>query len=89
MTDNLRADWALIDAVRDRCYDLFVFDEKLRLHNLVCMFKSTRAISPNDRQWLVESADALRAMGAPAARTVRRRPPWLKRAKTSARRANG
>jgi len=86
MTDNIRADWQLIDSVRDRSYDLFTYDEKLRLHNLVVAFKSVRSISPNDRQWLQESADNLHAMGAPAARIVRRRPTWLKH---RARRANG
>jgi len=40
MTDALRADWQLIDSVRDRAYDIFVFAEKKRLHDLVCMFKS-------------------------------------------------
>jgi hypothetical protein len=85
MTDDLRADWQLIDSVRDRCYNLFTYNEKLRLHNLVVAFKSVRSISPQDRLWLQESADNLRGMGAPAARTVRRRPAWLKRA----RRANG
>ena len=86
MSADLRAEWALIDAVRDRSYDLFTYDEKLRLHNLVVAFKSVRSISPNDRLWLEESADNLRGMGAPAARIVRRRPAWLKR---RARRANG
>jgi len=28
MTDALRADWQLIDSVRDRAYDIFVFAEK-------------------------------------------------------------
>jgi hypothetical protein len=86
MTDALRADWQLIDSVRDRAYDIFVFAEKKRLHDLVCMFKSTRAISPGDRLWLEQMAANLCAMGAPAARTVRRRPAWLKR---RARAANG
>jgi hypothetical protein len=78
MTADLRADWQLIDAVRDRCYDLFCYDEKKRLHDLVCMFKSTRAISPSDRLWLEQMAANLLGMGAPAARTARRRPAWLK-----------
>jgi hypothetical protein len=52
VTDDLLASWQLIDAVRDRCRDLFALDEKKRLHDLVCKFKSTRAISPNDRRWL-------------------------------------
>ena len=79
MTDDLRAGWALIDSVRDRCYELITFDEKLRLHNLVVMFKQTRSISPGNRLWLEQMAANLRAMGSPAARTVRRRPAWLKR----------
>ena len=79
MTDDLRASWALIDSVRDRCYDVFTYDEKQRLHNLVCMFKATQAISPNDRRWLAESADNLRAMGAPTARKSSTYRPWMKR----------
>jgi hypothetical protein len=83
MTGDLRADWALIDSVRDRCYDLFTYDEKLRLHNIVVAFKSTRAISPGDRLWLQHMAANLPDMGAPSARTYR---PWKR---CSKRAANG
>jgi hypothetical protein len=75
MTDDLRASWRLVDSVRDRSYDIFTFDEKKRLHDLVVMLKSTRTISASDRQWLEESDANLRAMRAPIA-AARPYQPW-------------
>jgi hypothetical protein len=81
MTDDLMATWRLVDSVRDRCYDLFTYAEKKRLHDLVVMLKSTRTISASDRQWLDESDANLRAMRAPVAARGR---PYETMAETAA-----
>jgi hypothetical protein len=82
MTD-LSETWRLVNSVRARCYDLFTYDEKKRLHDLVVMLKSTRTISASDRQWLEESDSNLRSMGAPAA--GRPSQPWRQRPHYKAR----
>jgi hypothetical protein len=85
MTD-LSETWRLVDSVRDRCYDLFTYDEKKRLHDLVVMLKSTRTISASDRQWLEESDANLRSMGAPLA-AAHPCQPWRKRPRKARARA--
>jgi hypothetical protein len=81
---DLWATWRLVDSVRDHCYDLFTYDEKKQLHDLVVMLKSTRTISSSDRQWLVESDANLRAMRAPIA-AARPYQPWRQRPRYKAR----
>jgi hypothetical protein len=71
--------WQLIDSVRDRSYDVFVYDEKLRMHNLVTAFKTKGVVSPEDVEWLRRSYDNLRSMGISPARFSRRRLPRAKR----------
>jgi hypothetical protein len=83
MTD-LSETWGLVNNVRDRSYDIFAHDEKLRLHNIVLTLKSTRTISASDRQWLVESDANLRAMRAPIA-AARPYQPWRQRPRYKAR----
>jgi hypothetical protein len=74
-----RDTWKLIDSVRDRSYDLFTFDEKQKMHDLVVAFKIKGVISADDIKWLRESSDNLRAMGVAPARFSRRRLPRAKR----------
>ena len=86
MTDDLLATWRLVNSVRDRSYDISIFDEKKRLHDLVVMLKSTRTISASDRRWLMESDETLRAMRAPIA-AARPYQPWRKRPRKARARA--
>jgi hypothetical protein len=76
---SAREIWRLIDDVRGRSYDAFVYDEKLRMHNLVLGFKAKGVVSPDDVKWLRESSEALRAMGISPARFSRRRLPRARR----------
>lgn len=71
--------WKLIDDVRDRSYDVFVFDEKKRMHDLVVNFKTKGIVPPDDIEWLKQSSENLRAMGISPARASRRRLPRTKR----------
>jgi hypothetical protein len=80
---SARETWALIDSVRDRCYDVFVYDEKKRLHDLVTKFKLSGTASPDDIEWLHQSSDNLRAMGVSPARVSRRRLPRAKRGRVN------
>jgi hypothetical protein len=70
--------WQLIDSVRDRCYDIFVFAEKQRLQDLVVRFKAKGIVSADDIAWLKESYENLRAMGIRPP-TSARRPRWKAR----------
>jgi hypothetical protein len=38
--------WTLVDSVRNRCYDIFVFAEKKRLHDLVCPLRPREMLPP-------------------------------------------
>ncbi|HEY8006023.1 MAG TPA: hypothetical protein VIE66_04300 [Methylocella sp.] len=80
--------WALVDRVRDRCYDVFTFDEKKRLHDLVGRLKRTGVIFADDLAWLREMDAALSAMGVSP---PSRRPyePWRRRPRAKRGRANG
>jgi hypothetical protein len=46
--------WPLINHVRD-AGDLLTFDEKQRLHNIVCRYKRTAVIFAADLQWLKQA----------------------------------
>ncbi|HEY8006080.1 MAG TPA: hypothetical protein VIE66_04590 [Methylocella sp.] len=71
--------WKLIDSVRDRSYDVFTFAEKQRMHDLVGTFKVKGVISPDNIEWLHQSAANLQAMGISPYRSSRRRLPRTKR----------
>jgi len=71
--------WRLIDDVRGRSYDVFVYAEKQRMHDLVVAFKAKGIVSPENIEWLHQSSDNLRTMGVAPARFSRRRLPRAKR----------
>jgi hypothetical protein len=73
--------WQLINSVRGRCYDIFTYDEKYRLHHLIIGAKKG-IVSDFDIAWLKQCDENLRAMGIRPP-TSTRRPRW------KARRAHG
>ncbi|HEY8006369.1 MAG TPA: hypothetical protein VIE66_06130 [Methylocella sp.] len=75
--------WKLIDDVRDRSYDIFVYDEKKRMHDLVGNFKTKGVVAPDDVDWLKRTAESLKAMGISPYRSSRRRLPRAKRGRAN------
>jgi hypothetical protein len=67
--------WLLIDRVRETSYDLFCYDEKLRMHNLVVRLKSHGTVSDDNLEWLRVVDANLRCVAALTG-TFRRRRRW-------------
>jgi hypothetical protein len=75
--------WKFIDDVRDRSYDIFVYEEKLRMHNLVGAFKTKGVVADEDIDWLKRTAESLKSMGISRYRSSRRRLPRTKRGRAN------